>query len=265
MVHIQELLESGVHFGHRVTRWNPRMAPFIFGARNGIHIIDLIQTLQYLNETSSFLKDFVSRAHRNSGKIKHVLLVGTKKQASSLVEQMAQTINQEKNAQSDSSPMHIHYVNYRWLGGLLTNWDTMKLCIDQYNDLLVRESSGELQTLPKKEQAVFRKQSEKLQKFFGGMHTMTERPSLVIIIGQDIEMNAVRECQKIQSILELQDSRIQSTTALKAADSKFRTITLLDTNCDPSLADLFVPANDDSTKSIACILTAWTAALQTHA
>jgi len=255
MVHIQELLESGVHFGHRVTRWNPRMAPFIFGARNGIHIIDLIQTLQYLNETSSFLKDFVSRANRNSGKLKHLLLVGTKKQASSLVEQMAETLNQDEN-----EGIRVHYVNHR-LGGLLTNWETMKLCIDQYNELETRENSGELQSLPKKEQAVFRKQSEKLGKFFGGMKTMSERPSLVFIIGQDVEMNAVRECQKIQSMFDLQNSR---SLGSKTSESQLRTITLLDTNCDPSLADLFVPANDDSTKSIACILNTWILALRTR-
>ena len=266
MVHIQDLLEAGVHFGHRVTRWNPRMAPFIFGSRNGIHIIDLIQTLHYLNETSNFLKDFVVQTQRNSGKTKHILLVGTKRQASALVEQMAHTIQSVEN-----QGLAVHYVNHRWLGGLLTNWDTMKICIDQYNSLQAREQSGELKTLPKKEQAVFRKQSEKLQKFFGGMKTMTERPSLVIIVGQDIEMNAVRECQKIQAMLDLQEGRgseasgQQNNQKTRTSEFQLRTITLLDTNCDPSLADLFVPANDDSTKSIECILQNWTRALQNRA
>lgn len=266
MVHIQDLLEAGVHFGHRVTRWNPRMAPFIFGSRNGIHIIDLIQTLHYLNETSNFLKDFVVQTQRNSGKTKHILLVGTKRQASALIEQMAHTIQSVEN-----QGLAVHYVNHRWLGGLLTNWETMKICIDQYNSLQAREQSGELQTLPKKEQAVFRKQSEKLQKFFGGMKTMTERPSLVIIVGQDIEMNAVRECQKIQAMLDLQEGRSfeasgqQNNQKTRTSEFQLRTITLLDTNCDPSLADLFVPANDDSTKSIECILQNWTRALQNRA
>jgi len=257
MVKIQDLLESGVHFGHRVTKWNPRMAPFIFGERNGIHIIDLIQTLQYLNEISNFLKDFkreTVRLGERTSRPKEILLVGTKKQASSLVQNMAETLNTnfQLNGNHESGvPFHAHYVNHRWLGGLLTNWETMRLCIEQLNTLEAREASGETDALPKKERAILKKQTEKLQKYFGGIKTMKDKPSLVIIVGQDFEMNAVRECQKIQNMMELRDGT-----------NSLRTITLLDTNCDPSLADLFVPANDDSTKSIACILNAWTAALR---
>jgi len=256
MVKIQDLLESGVHFGHRVTKWNPRMAPFIFGERNGIHIIDLVQTLQYLNEISNFLKDFkretVRHAERTS-RPKEILLVGTKKQASSLVQNMAETLNtnfQSTGNDRSRAPFHAHYVNHRWLGGLLTNWETMRLCIDQLNTLEAREASGETDALPKKERAILKKQTEKLQKYFGGIKTMKDKPSLVIIVGQDFEMNAVRECQKIQNMMELRDGT-----------NSLRTITLLDTNCDPSLADLFVPANDDSTKSIEVILNTFTQAL----
>lgn len=228
---IENLLEAGVHFGHRVTKWNPRMAPFIFGERNGIHIIDLIQTLNYLDEASKFLEQFARRS-----KSANVLFVGTKKQASSLIEQCANKIN-------GNDSLHAHYVNHRWLGGLLTNWSTMKICIDQLNDLEKREQNGEFQNLPKKERSILKKQSEKLNKFFGGIKKLKQRPDVVIIVGQDHEMNAVRECNKLQEVNTL------------------RTITLLDTNCDPSLADIFVPANDDSTKSIELILGEFTNAL----
>jgi len=259
MVKIQDLLESGVHFGHRVTKWNPRMAPFIFGERNGIHIIDLVQTLQYLNEISNFLKDFkreTVRLSERTSRPKEILLVGTKKQASSLVQNMAETLNTnfQSNGNDESRvPFHAHYVNHRWLGGLLTNWETMRLCIEQLNTLEAREASGETDTLPKKERAILKKQTEKLQKYFGGIKTMKDKPSLVIIVGQDFEMNAVRECQKIQNMMELRDGT-----------NSLRTITLLDTNCDPSLADLFVPANDDSTKSIEVILNTFTQALSAN-
>ena len=176
MVKIEELLEAGVHFGHRITKWNPRMAPFIFGERNGIHIIDLIQTAQYLNETTNFLKNFKKPLANESlapasNRRKEILFVGTKKQASSLIEFAANKINgmsealspialsgstvelSEKANQPTQSNRTItaHYVNHRWLGGLLTNWATMKICIDHLNTLETREAKGELNTLPKKE------------------------------------------------------------------------------------------------------------------
>jgi len=265
MVKIEELLEAGVHFGHRVTKWNPRMAPFIFGERNGIHIIDLIQTVNYLDEASKFLEQLKVRSTGTTGtareagtQTKKILFVGTKKQASSLIENCANKINGVfnngvENHQNSNSGSFAHYVNHRWLGGLLTNWETMRLCIDQLNTLEKREVSGETEQLPKKERAIVKKQTEKLQKYFGGIKTMKDKPSLVIIVGQDFEMNAVRECQKIQNMMELRDGT-----------NSLRTITLLDTNCDPSLADLFVPANDDSTKSIEVILNTFTQALSAN-
>ena len=294
MVKIEELLEAGVHFGHRITKWNPRMAPFIFGERNGIHIIDLIQTAQYLNETTNFLKNFKKPLANESpapasNRRKEILFVGTKKQASSLIEFAANKINgmsealssialsgsnvdfsekatgagavfaqaqfvpsREANQPTQSNrTITAHYVNHRWLGGLLTNWATMKICIDHLNTLETREAKGELNTLPKKERAVLKKQYDKLNTYFGGIKTMKDRPNIVIIIGQDSEMNAVRECNKLQSMAELADGK----------SSTLRTITLLDTNCDPSLADLFIPANDDSTKSLELILGKLTEAL----
>jgi small subunit ribosomal protein S2 len=289
MVTIDNLLASGVHFGHRVTKWNPRMAPFIFGERNGIHIIDLIQTLNYLDEASKFLEQLNRTPKGNSDNSsgdassnrmnsKQILLVGTKKQASSLIEFSANKINGLVEGSSPNPSIAAHYVNHRWLGGLLTNWSTMKICIDQLNDLEKREQNGELQTLPKKERSILKKQHEKLNKFFGGIKNLKQRPDVVIIVGQDYEMNAVRECNKLQNTADLSDDKkdtsslapnrsrdsrsmgpTQSGPNKRKADtnsgsSRLRTITLLDTNCDPSLADIFVPANDDSTKSLELIL-----------
>jgi len=270
---IENLLEAGVHFGHRVTKWNPRMAPFIFGERNGIHIIDLIQTLSYLDEAAKFLQQFARPSKttgdgKNGSRIaKNVLFVGTKKQASSLIEQCANQINK-----TDDSPnkgeIRAHYVNHRWLGGLLTNWSTMKICIDQLNELEKREYNGELENLPKKERSILKKQVEKLNKFFGGIKTLKQRPDVVIIVGQDHEMNAVRECNKLQNTVFQSSSKVSSSSSQQKGKSnsqdegmQLRTITLLDTNCDPSLADIFVPANDDSTKSIELILGQFTNAL----
>ena len=288
MVKIEDLLEAGVHFGHSVTKWNPRMAPFIFGERNGIHIIDLIQTVNYLDEASKFLEQFNrSGAQSSSGNssanksTKQVLFVGTKKQASSLVEVCANKINGiGMSGEGKSSSISAHYVNHRWLGGLLTNWSTMKICIDQLNSLEKREQEGELQKLPKKERSILKKQHEKLNKFFGGIKNMKQRPDVVIIVGQDYEMNAVRECNKLQNTADLSEAGGVPTVEVRGNRSRdiqksgnekrkvdstisgnLRTITLLDTNCDPSLADIFIPANDDSTKSLELILGQFTKVL----
>jgi small subunit ribosomal protein S2 len=286
MIKIEDLLEAGVHFGHRVTKWNPRMAPFIFGERNGIHIIDLIQTLNYLDEASKFLEQTANRSGSKSSatsdssnssqkSAKHVLFVGTKKQASSLIEVCANKINGIGiSKDSGTSSVAAHYVNHRWLGGLLTNWSTMKICIDQLNDLEKREENGELQTLPKKERSILKKQYEKLNKFFGGIKNMKQRPDVVIIVGQDHEMNAVRECNKLQNTADFSETPNNPKNSAKPTGANFsqrkgesfnssrlRTITLLDTNCDPSLADIFIPANDDSTKSLELILGQFTQVL----
>jgi small subunit ribosomal protein S2 len=307
MIKIEDLLEAGVHFGHRVTKWNPRMAPFIFGERNGIHIIDLIQTLYYLEESSKFLQHLKSRGNGQKSdptrsRERNILFVGTKKQASSLVESCANKINKANHGgnlndfdnqqiltrsvarsvessiarKAGQAGLTAHFVNHRWLGGLLTNWSTMRICIDQLNKLEKREESGELQNLPKKERSILKKQYEKLNKFFGGIKTMKQKPDLVIIVGQDHEMNAVRECNKLAKSSEFSSSdqgagtagrnntnsstkKIEKTTELtldrgSLISEPLRTITLLDTNCDPALADIFIPANDDSTKSLELIL-----------
>ena len=219
MVSLEQLLDAGVHFGHQVRRWNPKMEPFIYGQRNGIHIIDIVQTLVYLEETKQFLT-------KQSSEGKTILFVGTKRQAAPIIKSAAE--------ECDS-----FYVNQRWLGGMLTNWYTIRTCIDKLNAMDKQEEEGKLAQLPKKEVALLMKKREKLEKFFGGIKSMKKPPDIVILIGQPREMNAVLECNKLG----------------------IRTITLLDTNCNPALADLFIPANDDSIRSVELILDEFTEAI----
>ena len=291
MIPIEELLEAGVHFGHRVNKWNPKMAPYIFGERNGVHIIDLIQTLGYLEESYLFLSKYKGGAtpgslSDSSGIGQKVLFVGTKKQVAAII-------------QNEAQKSHSNYVNHRWLGGLLTNWTTIKLCIAKLKTLRAsglfeereelgggtsvaevhprlsppRSSRDIRPVATKKEKALLKKQYEKLKKFFAGIENMSEIPDIVIIVGQDCEMNAVKECHKLSSSWRAELRKLPEQASSKSyseskggtsaigmtmssrADSQLpRTITILDTNCDPSLADLFIPANDDSTKSIELIL-----------
>jgi small subunit ribosomal protein S2 len=272
MIPIEELLEAGVHFGHRVNKWNPKMAPYIFGERNGVHIIDLIQTVGYLDSTYTFLNTYVSPSSQKTrsndsseGLGKKVLFVGTRKQVAGVIKKEAENC-------------HSNYVNYRWLGGLLTNWATIRLCVAKLNKLdgLVDPSLGEsaknngsgfvqgAKEQTKKERAILKKQHEKLKKFFGGIQYMTELPEIVILVGQDCEMNAVHECHTIANTVRLDSSKDGKTSQSKAGLGNIRTITLLDTNCDPELADLFIPANDDSTKSVELILGSLGQAIRTN-
>lgn len=209
---IDEMVQVGMHFGHQARKWNPKMAPYIYAERNGIHIIDLIQTYYHLKKSNQFLSDAAAQG-------KKFLFVGTKKQATKLIAKVA--------LQCDS-----YYVNQRWLGGMLTNWKTIKSSIAKLNQLEAREKSGELANLPKKEAASCKKEKDRLQKYLGGLKNMASIPDVVIIVGQLEEMNAVRECQKLG----------------------IRSITILDTDCNPTLADLFIPANDDSVASLQLIL-----------
>ena len=214
------MLDAGVHFGHQVRRWNPKMEPFIYGERNGIHIIDIVQTLSCLENITDFLTKEASQG-------KTILFVGTKRQAAPII----QTAAIESNS---------YYVNQRWLGGMLTNWATMTTCIDKLKTIEKQDEMGILAKLPKKEVALINKRREKLEKFFGGIKTMPKQPDIVVLVGQPREINAVLECNKLG----------------------IRTITILDTNCDPSLADLFIPANDDSIRSVELILGELTEAIK---
>jgi small subunit ribosomal protein S2 len=209
---IDEMVEMGLHFGHQARKWNPKMAPYIYTKRNGVHIIDLIQTYSHIKQVSKFLTESASRG-------KTFLFVGTKKQAAGLVEKVARDTNS-------------FYVNERWLGGMLTNWETMRSSIAKLNELEAQEREGNFERLPKKEAALCKKQKERLEKYLGGVKNMKLVPDIVVIVGQPEEMNAVRECKKLG----------------------LRSVTILDTNCDPTVADLFVPANDDSVTSLRFLL-----------
>jgi small subunit ribosomal protein S2 len=217
---IDEMVQVGMHFGHQARKWNPKMAPYIYAERNGIHIIDLIQTYYHLKKATQFLTDSATQG-------KKFLFVGTKKQATKLIAKVA--------LQCDS-----YYVNQRWLGGMLTNWKTIKSSISKLNQLEVREKNGEFKNLPKKEAASCKKEKDRLQKYLGGLKKMASIPDVVIIVGQLEEMNAVRECQKLG----------------------IRSITILDTDCNPTLADFFIPANDDSVASLQLILNSFLEAIR---
>nr|YP_009252782.1 ribosomal protein S2 [Cymbomonas tetramitiformis]ANA56916.1 ribosomal protein S2 [Cymbomonas tetramitiformis] len=219
MVTLEQMLDSGVHFGHQVRKWNPKMAPYIYGERNGIHIIDILQTLIYLEECCKFL-------FQASQQGKTILFVGTKRQATKVIE-------------SAAIKAEAHYVNQRWLGGMLTNWSTMQICIEKLKVLEKQELDGTLDSLPKKESSLLKKRKEKLEKYFGGVKNMSKIPDIVVIVGQPKEANAVKECLKLN----------------------IRTISLLDTNCNPQLADLFIPANDDSIRSVELIINELTDAI----
>ena len=204
---LESMLEAGVHFGHQVGRWNPKMAPYIYQDKNGIHILDLVQTVRDLEKARVALK-----------RADNVLFVGTKPQIAPLIA----TVAKECNA---------HYVNTRWIGGLLTNWTTMSMCLQKLNSIdtqLDDNSTG----LSKKDILTLKKQRDRLNKFFGGLRNLKTLPDLVVIVGQPNERNAVAECQKLG----------------------IPTITLLDSNCDPTLSSYGIPANDDSTRSVEFIL-----------
>jgi len=212
VVTLAQLLESGVHFGHQTRRWNPKMEPYIFTERNGVHIIDLVQTAQYLEEAYAYLRQASEQG-------KKVLFVGTKRQAAGLIAQEA--------ARCGS-----YYINQRWLGGMLTNWTTIKTRVDRLKDLERRDESGALDRLPKKEASTLRREMEKLRKYLGGIKLMRKPPDIVIVVDHKREYNAVQECQKLRIPI----------------------VSLLDTNCDPDSVDIGIPANDDAIRSIKLIV-----------
>ena len=211
-INLAQLLEAGVHFGHQARRWNPKMFPYIYAERNGIHIIDLVQTSQLLTNACEFVR-------KASQEGKRFLFVGTKRQAASVVCQEAERCG-------------AYYINQRWLGGILTNWFTIKTRVERLKDLEQKEESGYLDQLPKKEAASLRRELEKLRKNLNGIKNMKRLPDLVVIIDQKRESTAIQECIKL----------------------KIPVISILDTNCDPDLTDIPIPANDDAIRSIKLIL-----------
>ncbi|MDH6060240.1 30S ribosomal protein S2 [Chrysosporum bergii ANA360D] len=212
VVSLAQMMESGVHFGHQTRRWNPKMSQYIYTARNGVHIIDLVQTAQLMEEAYNYI-----RSQSEQGK--KFLFVGTKRQAAGIVAQEA--------ARCGS-----HYINQRWLGGMLTNWATIKTRADRLKDLERREENGALDLLPKKEASMLRREMAKLQKYLGGIKNMRKVPDVVVIVDQRREYNAVQECQKLGLPI----------------------VSMLDTNCDPDVVDIPIPANDDAIRSIKLIV-----------
>ena len=206
-VDIKQLLEAGVHLGHKTLRWNPKMKQYIFGEKNSIHIIDLTQTVE-------FLKNALVQVHKTISNGGKVLIVSTKKQASEQVSDLAKETNQ-------------FFVNYRWLGGMLTNWNTIQNSIKRLKKLdeqLSRENIG----FTKKEILKFGKEKEKLQRSLGGIADMKKTPDLIFIIDTNIESLAVAEAKKL----------------------KIPIIAVLDTNSDPTGIDFPIPGNDDARRSI---------------
>ena len=218
---LAQLLEAGVHFGHKAYRWNPKMFPYIYTERNNIHILDLVQSAQLLKEATSYLQSAAEQK-------KTFLFVGTKRQASTLIAQEAKRCNS-------------YYVNHRWLGGMLTNWVTLKSRIARLKTLEQEEADGVFALLPKKEASQRSKELEKLRKHLDGVKNMATLPDVAIIIDQKREMTAVRECRKLGIPI----------------------VSILDTNCDPDLIDIPIPGNDDAVRSIKLILNSLTDSINT--
>lgn len=211
VVSMKELLEAGVHFGHRTQRWNPKMKEYIFGARKGIYIIDLQKTSKLLDEAYNFVREKAA----DGGTI---LFVGTKKQAQQVVKQEAERCG-------------AYYVNHRWLGGLLTNFKTIRQRIDKLIELEEMEANGEFDKLPKKEKSRLKRILEKLRKNLGGLKEMNRIPDVIYIVDPKKERNAIYEANLL----------------------KIPTVGIVDTNSDPDEIDYIIPGNDDAIRAIQLI------------
>ena len=220
-ISLSQLLEAGVHFGHKSYRWNPKMFPYIYSEVNNIHILDLVQSATLLKEANRELQLAASEG-------KTFLFVGTKRQASTLIAQEA------KRCES-------YYVNHRWLGGMLTNWTTLKERIVRLKSLEQQEADNTFDLLTKKEASLRRKELEKLRTHLDGIKSMDKLPDIAIIIDQKREMTSIRECQKLGIPI----------------------VSILDTNCDPDLIDIPIPGNDDAVRSIKLILKSLTDSIVT--
>ena len=211
VVSMKQLLEAGVHFGHQTRRWNPKMAPYIFTERNGIYIIDLQKTVKKLEEAYNFVREI-------SAEGKSVLFVGTKKQAQDSVKEEALRAG-------------AYYVNARWLGGMLTNFSTIRRRIERLKQLRTMESDGTFDLLPKKEVIKLNLEIEKLEKFMGGIKDMKEIPGALFIVDPRKERIAVAEARKLNIPI----------------------VAIVDTNCDPDEIDYVIPGNDDAIRAVKLI------------
>ena len=211
VVSMKQLLEAGVHFGHQTRRWNPKMAKYIFTERNGIYIIDLQKTVKKLDEAYNYVKEVAAEGG-------DILFVGTKKQAQEAIKE-------------EATRCSMFYVNSRWLGGMLTNFKTMRGRVDRMNQLKKMEEDGTFDMLPKKEVIKLMHEQEKLEKYLGGVKDMKQLPGAVFVVDPRKEHNAIAEARKL----------------------KIPVVAIVDTNCDPDEIDYVIPGNDDAIRAIRLI------------
>jgi small subunit ribosomal protein S2 len=207
-VTMRQLLEAGVHFGHQTRRWNPKMKPYIFGARNGIYIIDLQKTVKLFRTAYDFVVDAVARGG-------DVLFVGTKKQAADII-------------QEEADRCGMYYINFRWLGGMLTNFQTIRRSIERYKYLEGMFNDGTINKFPKKEAIAMGRELEKLQRNLGGIKDMNRLPAVIFLVDVKKEKIAVSEAKRLG----------------------IPTVAIVDTNCDPEDIDYVIPGNDDALRAI---------------
>lgn len=208
VISMKQLLEAGVHFGHQTRRWNPKMAEFIFTERNGIYIIDLQKTVKKVEEAYNFIKEV-------SASGKDILFVGTKKQA-------------QESIESEAIRANMFYVNQRWLGGMLTNFKTIRKRIERLNDLEKMEVDGTFEVLPKKEVIKLKAEKEKLEKNLGGIKNMTNAPGALFVVDPRKEKIAIQEAHILGIPI----------------------VAIVDTNCDPDEVDYPIPGNDDAIRAV---------------
>ncbi len=207
-ISMRDLLEAGVHFGHQTGRWNPKMAPYIYGARNGVHILDLAQTVSRLDEATEFVRDLSTSGHQ-------ILFVGTKRQAQDVIRNEADRAN-------------MPYVVTRWLGGTLTNFQTIRQRVDYMIELERREEAGQLDLLPKKEALKLRDNLTRLHRYLRGLRDMTSLPGALFVVDVPREHIAVAEARRLNIPI----------------------IGVCDTNCDPNQVDFPIPSNDDAIRAV---------------
>ncbi len=212
VIQMKQLLEAGVHFGHQTRRWNPKMAEYIFTERNGIYIIDLQKTVKKIEEAYYFVRDIAAEGG-------NVLFVGTKKQAQDAIREEAERTG-------------MFYVNARWLGGMLTNFKTIKRRIDRLYQLKKMNEDGTMELLPKKEVLKLNLEEERLEKFLGGIKEMRDLPAAMFVVDPRKEKNAIAEAHKLG----------------------IPVIAIVDTNCDPEEADYPIPGNDDAIRAVKLIV-----------
>ena len=211
VISMKQLLEAGVHFGHQTRRWNPKMATYIFTERNGIYIIDLQKTVKKLEEAYFFVRDMAAFGES-------ILFVGTKKQAQDAIKEEAERCGQ-------------FYVNARWLGGMLTNFKTMRTRIARLNQLQKMQADGTFDLLPKKEVIKLQLEIAKLEKYLGGVKEMKKLPGALFVVDSRKEKNAIAEARKLNIPI----------------------VAIVDTNCDPDEIDYVIPGNDDAIRAIKLI------------